>query len=96
MMTERPDVGARITSDVKQDKPAFCIKNLKFKDCTDPKSTLYRTFPWRSLVESPGELCGYLFNSVFVHIPVQPHEADIFLVMLEKKGGKSYCVAEHD
>jgi hypothetical protein len=96
MMAERSDVCTRIALDAEQDKTAFGIKNLKVMDGTDPESTLYRTFPWRTLVESPGEFCGNLYNSVFVHIPVQPHEADIFLVVLEEKGCKSYRITEHN
>jgi hypothetical protein len=95
MMAERSDVCTRIAPDAVQDKATFNIKNLKFVDGTDPESTLNRTFPWWTLVESPGEFCESLFNSVFVHIPVQPHEADIFLVVLEEKRCKSYRVAEH-
>jgi hypothetical protein len=65
-------------------------------DGTNPEYTLYRASPWRALVESSGELRGCLFDPVFVYIRVEPHQADIFLVMLEKERCKAHSIAEHD
>src|SRR5512136_1732355 len=96
MVAERSDICAGITLDAEQNKTIFSVKNLKSVYCTYPESALYRTFAWRTLVESTCKLSGNPFNSVFVHIPMQPHQADIFLVVLEEEWSKSYRVAEHD
>jgi hypothetical protein len=82
--------------DSEQDKATFTVKNFKFLDGADSEDALDRTLPWRSLVEPPGELRADLFDSVFVNIAMQPHQADIFLVVLEEKRGKSHRVSEHD
>jgi hypothetical protein len=96
VVAERSYVRAGITLDTEQDEAVFTIENLKFADGTDPEDAFHCTFPGGALVESPGELCGNLFNSVFVHFPMQPHQTDIFFIMLEKEGCKSYRIAEHD
>jgi hypothetical protein len=96
MVAERSDIRAGITLDAEKNKTIFSVKNFKFVYSTNPESALYCTLTWGTLVQSPGKLSGNLIDSFFVHITVQPHKADIFLVMLEKKGSKTYRVAEHD
>jgi hypothetical protein len=81
---------------MEQDKAAFDIKNLKLVDGTDPENALHRTFPRRALVESAGELRGCLSDSALVHIRMQPHKADIFLVVLEEKRRKAHSITKHD
>jgi hypothetical protein len=81
---------------VEQDKAPFTIKNFKFMDGADSEDALDCTLPWRSLVEPAGELCADLFDSVFITIAVQPHQADIFLIMLEEERGKTNRVPEHN
>jgi len=96
MVAERADVGAGIASDTKQDETPLFMKNLKFLDGADAEDALDRTLPWRALIKSTRELCANLFDSVFISIAMQPHEADIFLIVLEKERGKAHCIAEHD
>jgi len=96
MVAKRSDIRAGITLDAEKNKTIFSVKNLKFVHCTYPECALHCTLAWRTLVKSPGKLSGNLFDSFFVYITVQPHKADIFLVVLEKKRSKSYRVAEHD
>jgi hypothetical protein len=96
VVAERADVGAGIALDAEQDEAPFTIENIKFPDGTDTENTLDRTLSWRALVESARKLRTYLFDSCFVHITVKPHQADIFLVMLEEERGEAHRIAEHD
>jgi hypothetical protein len=96
VVAERADVGAGIALDTEQDKAPITIKNLKFLDGADSENALDRTLPWRALVESSRELRADLFDSVFVNIAMQPHQADIFLIVLEEERGEAHGVAEHD
>jgi hypothetical protein len=96
MVAERADIGAGIASDTEQDEAPFNIKNLKVQDGSDSEDTLDRTLPWRALVESSCELNTDLFDSGFVNIAMQPHQADIFFIMLKKERGEAHRVAEHN
>jgi hypothetical protein len=96
VVAERADVCAGITLDTEQDEAPLTGKNLKFLDGADPEDALDRTLPWRALVESSRELRADLFNSGFVNITMQPHQADIFLIVLEEERGEAHRVAEHD
>jgi hypothetical protein len=96
VMAERTNVCSGIAFDAEQDKAPFIIENLQFVNSADPKYAFHRTFPRGALIESSCELSSNLFDSVFVHIPVQSHQADIFLIVLEEKWGKTDRVTEHD
>jgi hypothetical protein len=47
------------------------------------------------LVKSSRELCTDLFDSGFINIAMQPHQADIFLIVLEEERGEAHRVTEH-
>jgi len=96
MVAERADVCAGIALDTEQNEAPFNIQNLKFPDGADSEDTLDRTLPWRALIESSRELRADLFDSGFVNITMQPHQADIFFIVLEKERGKANRIAEHD
>jgi hypothetical protein len=95
-VAERADVCAGIALDPEQDEASITIKNINFLDSADSENALDRTLPWRALVESSRELRADLFDSGFVNIAVQPHQADIFLIVLEEERGETHRVAEHD
>jgi hypothetical protein len=82
--------------DTQQDEAPITIKNFKFTDGADSENALDRTLPWRALVESSRELHADLFDSGFVNIAMQPHQADILLIVLEEERGEAHRVAEHD
>jgi hypothetical protein len=65
-------------------------------DGADSEDALDCTLSWRALIESAGELRTDLFDSVFVNITMQPHQADILFIVLEEERGKTNRVAEHD
>jgi hypothetical protein len=96
MVTERSDICAGITLDTEQDKAVFNIEDFQFVYSTDPENTFDCTFSRGALVDFSRELGSNLFDSVLVRIPVQPHQADVFFVMLEEKRGETHCIAEHD
>jgi hypothetical protein len=96
VVAERADVGSGIALDTEQDEAPFNGKNLKCLDGADSEDALDRTLPGRTLVESSGELRADLFDPGFVNIAMQPHQADIFLIVLEEERGEAHRVAEHD
>jgi hypothetical protein len=96
VVAERADVGTGIAVDAEQDNAPFTIKNFKFMDGADSEDALDCTLPWRALIESAGELRADLLNSGFINIAMEPHQADVFLIMLEEEWGKTNRVAEHD
>jgi hypothetical protein len=96
VVAERADVCAGIALNAEQDEAPITGKNLKFLDGADSEDALDRTLSWRALVESSRELSADLFDSGFVNIAMQPHQADIFFIVLEEERGETHCVAEHD
>ena len=96
VVTERADVRAGIALDSEQDEACLTIKNLKFMDSSDPEDALDCALSWGALVESSRELRANLFDSGFVNIAMQPHQADVFLIVLEEERGEAHSVAEHD
>jgi hypothetical protein len=95
-MTERADVSPGIAVHAEQDKSSVDIKNFKLPYFADAQGALNRALPWRALVQPPGELYGHLLDMFTIHVVVKPHEAYIFLVMLEEERGKTHRIAEHD
>ena len=56
-------------------------------------TALFRGGRWS---RSSGELSTDSFYPVLVNIAMQPHNADIFLIVLEEKRREAHCIAEHD
>ena len=65
-------------------------------DRADPEVALHRALPGRALVEPASELLSHLLNICRVNIAVQPHQADVLLVVRKEQRGKAHCVSEHD
>jgi hypothetical protein len=82
--------------DAEQDETPLTIKNIQFLDSTDSENTFYGTLSWRALVESPRKFNTDLLNPRFIHIPMKPHQANVFLVMLEEEWGEPYSISEHN
>jgi hypothetical protein len=82
--------------DAEQDKTPLTIKNFQFLDSTDSENTFYGTLSWRALVKPSRKLNADLFNPCFVYITMKPHQANVFLVMLEEERGEAHSISEHN
>ena len=96
VVAERADVRAGIALHAEQDKSSLGIEDLEFLDLADAQGALDRALPRRALVQPPGELFCQFQDPFPVNVVMQPHQADILLVVLEQQGGKADGVAEHD
>jgi hypothetical protein len=96
VVAERADVCSGIALHAEQDESSVNIKDLEFPDLADAQGALDRTLPRRALVQPSGKLFCEFQDPIPVNIIMQPHQADIFLVVLEQQGGKAYGITEHD
>jgi hypothetical protein len=90
------DVRARIALYPEQDESPLDIEYLQFPDLAYPEHAFDSTLSRRALVQPSGELPGHLQDAFPVNIAVQPHQADIFLLMLEQERGEPYGITEHN
>jgi hypothetical protein len=96
VVTKGADVRARIALYPEQDESSLDIEYLQFPDLAYPKHSFDSTLPRRALIQPSGELPGHLQDTLPVNILVQPHQADIFLLMLEQERGEPYGITEHN
>jgi hypothetical protein len=90
------DIRTGLASDTEKHKASFDVKDPEGMNGPDPQVPLDRTLLGRTLINSSGILFCDLFDPLLVCITVEPHETDIFLVMLEEQGSEADCIAEHD
>ena len=79
------DVGPRIAFDLKEHEPSFHPEYLQFFYRADAQQALDRAPAGRALVDPAGEFCGHLIDPLPVYLLVEPHQADVFLVVLQKQ-----------
>jgi hypothetical protein len=96
MVAEGTDVSAGIALNPEHDETSCFAKDLKFLDGAYPEDSLDSALSRGALVKSSGELLTDLFNPYFVDIPMQPHNANIFLIVLQEKRRKAHRIAKHD
>jgi hypothetical protein len=85
MVAEGPDVRTGITLNTEQDETSCFAEDLKFLDGAYPEDALDSALSRGALVKSSGELLTDLSHPYFVNITMQPHNTDIFLIVLEEK-----------
>jgi hypothetical protein len=96
MMAKGPDVSAGIALNPEHHEISCFAKDLKFLDGTYPEDAFDSALSRRALIEPSSELRADLFHPGFVNITMQPHNADIFLFVLEEKRREAHCISEHD
>jgi hypothetical protein len=95
-MAEGTDVCTGIAFNTEHDETSCFVEDLKFLDSAYPEDALDSALTRRALVKSSGEFRTDLFHPYFVNITMQPHNADIFLIVLEEKRRKAHRIAKHD
>jgi hypothetical protein len=96
MVAKGPDVRTCIALNSENDETSCFAEDLKFLDGAYPEDALDSALSRWTLIESSGELRTDLFHPDFVNIAMQPHNADIFLIVLEEKRREAHCIAKHD
>jgi hypothetical protein len=93
MVAEGTYVSAGIALNPEHDQTSCFAKDLKFLDGTDSKDAFHSALSRRALVQSSGELSADSFYPALINIAMQPHYADIFLIVLEEKWSEAHCIA---
>jgi hypothetical protein len=96
VMAEGTDVCTGIALNTEHDKTSFFAEDLKFLDGAYPEDALDSALSRGALVKSSGELLTDLSHPYFVNITMQPHNADIFFIVLQEKRRKAHRIAKHD
>jgi hypothetical protein len=92
MVAKGADVRTCIALYPEQDESPIDIEYFQITDLAYTEHSFDSTLSRRALVQPPRELLSHLHDTFPVNIMVQPHQADIFLLMLEQKRGGEQIV----
>jgi hypothetical protein len=96
VVAERAYVRTGIAVHPEQDEPVFETEDLYPVNFADAEVAFHGALFRGTLVNSPGELMRYLFDPALFHIHVHPHQADIFLFVLQEKRCEAHGISQHD